>query len=46
MPNRQLERNLTTFAPVATMLDLVPELTTCSHDFELALQAIINVPAH
>ena len=43
MPSHQLKHDLTSFAPVATMLDLVPELASCSHVFRLALQAVIDV---
>jgi D-sedoheptulose 7-phosphate isomerase len=43
MPSHQLERDLTSFAPVETMLGLMPELATCNYDLRLALQAIIHV---
>lgn len=43
MPSHQLERNLASFTPIATMLDLAPELAACSHDLGRALQAITAV---
>ena len=43
MSSHQIKQDLTAFAPVVTMLDLVPELAVCSHDFQLALQAIVDL---
>lgn len=43
MPGTKLEHDLTAYAPVATMLDLVPELAACRHDFGLALRAVVDL---
>jgi D-sedoheptulose 7-phosphate isomerase len=43
MSGHKLEHDLISFAPVATMLDLMPALAACSQPFGLALQAVVDV---
>ena len=39
-PNKQ---DLSASTPMMTMLELVPELAACRHDFQLALQALVDL---
>jgi len=43
MSSHQISQDLSAFAPVNTMLDLVPELAACYPDFRLALQALVDL---
>jgi D-sedoheptulose 7-phosphate isomerase len=43
MSRHQIKSDLTGYAPVVTMLGLVPELDACVRDFQLALQAIVDL---
>ena len=43
MSNHQIQPDLTAYPPIATMLDLVPELAVCVPDFARALQAIVDL---
>ena len=42
MPGHPIRSDLTAYAPVAAMLDLVPELSVCIPDLRRALQAIVD----